>query len=592
MLGTMSTISHLSRLCGRAFAAEGIDPSYGEVTPSQRPELSQFQCNGALAAARQTGRPPREMAEAVAAHLRAHRELAEVGVAGPGFINLTLSDRFIAEQIQSMEVDPRLGATPTRPALTVVVDYAGPNVAKPMHVGHLRATIIGDSLLRIMRFLGHRVIGDPHFGDWGLQMGQVIAEIERRQPDLPYFDASCTGPYPETPPVTLDDLQEIYPLSSARSETDTEWAVQVRKTTLDLQQGRPGYVALWRHMKAVSEQSQRQDFRDLGVDFDLWYGESDVQDRVGPLVKRLLAEGTAKESQGAVVIDVNEPDDNRDLPPFILATSRGAFLYSATDLATVEMRVEDLAADLILYVVDARQSDHFLLLFRAARRAGIAPPRVGLEHIRFGTMNGKDGKPFRTRAGGVVSLRDLIELVQEAARRRLREADIAQDYPVEEKEEIARQVGIAALKFGDLINNRQSDYLFDLDRFSAFEGKTGPYLQYGAVRIRSIQRKAAERGLRPGRVLDPALTVERDLMLELLGLEEAIMRAANLRAPHLVADYAFGLASRWSRFYDVCHILSEPDGDRQASWLTLADLTLRSLTLLLDLLGIKVPERM
>jgi arginyl-tRNA synthetase len=345
-------------------------------------------------------------------------------------------------------------------------------------------------------------------------------------------------------------------------------------------------------MKEVSEQSQRADFAALGVEFDLWYGESDVADRLAPLVKRMLSKGFAEESRGAIVIRVEQPGDNRELPPLILETSVGGFLYSTFDLATIDLRANDLHTDLALYVVDARQADYFEQLFRAARRTGIAPADMEMEHIKFGTMNGADGKPFRTRAGGVVSLSDLIGLIESAAHDRLAEAEIAQGYPPEEQDRIAHQVGIAALKFGDLINNRASDYLFDLDRFSSFEGKTGPYLQYGAVRIKSIQRRANERGLRKGRIEAPRVDTERNLMLGLTRLPEMVGRAIELRAPNHVAEYAFSLASVWNRFYDSCHILDEADAARQASWLSLADLTLRALTLVLDLLGIEVPERM
>jgi arginyl-tRNA synthetase len=588
----MSVLTELSGRVGAAFAEEGLDSTVGEVVVSQRPELAQFQSNGALAAAKSTGRSPRDLAEAVATRLAADPTFAKVEVAGPGFINLTLSDETLASYAESSSLEDGLGVETANRPQTVVVDYAGPNVAKAMHVGHLRATIIGDSLQRIFRLLGHKVIRDPHFGDWGLQMGQVIAAIAEQQPDLPYFDPELTGPYPDESPVTLDDLQRIYPEASTRFEQDPEFATRVRDVTVDLQRGRPGYLALWKHMKRVSEESQRRDFADLGVEFDLWYGESDVADRLEPLVERLRDSAIAEESRGAFIIRVDLPGDNRELPPLILETSVGAFLYSTTDLATLEMRARDLGADLILYVVDARQADHFELLFRAAVKAGLVPPTARMEHIRFGTMNGKDGKPFRTRAGGVVSLRDLIDLVQDAARRRLEEAEIAKDYPAEERERIARQVGIAALKFGDLVNNRQSDYTFDLDRFSSLEGKTGPYLQYGAVRIRSIQRKAQERELSSGRILAPLVEGERDLMLVLLRLPEVIGRAAELRAPNHVAEYSYLVASAWNRFYDSCHILDEEDPARQASWLALAAWTLRTLTLLLDLLGIEIPERM
>lgn len=588
----MSVLTELSEQVGAAFAAEGLDASLGAVVVSQRPELAQFQSNGALAVARAAGRNPRDLAEAVAARLASDPGFAKVEVAGAGFINLTLTDERLATFAATTADDIRLGIDLSATPQTVVVDYAGPNVAKAMHVGHLRATIIGDSLQRIFRLLGHRVIRDPHFGDWGFQMGLVIAAIADEQPGLPYFDSDFDGPYPEGSPVSLEDLQRIYPQAFIRSEQDPEFAARVRDTTVDLQRGRPGYLALWRHMKRVSEESQRRDFADLGVEFDLWYGESDVADRLEPLVKRLRESGIAEESRGALIIRVDLPDDNRDLPPLILETSVGAFLYSTTDLATLEMRAKDFGADLILYVVDARQADHFELLFRAALKAGLLPATTRSEHIRFGTMNGKDGKPFRTRAGGVVSLRDLIDLVQDTARRRLDEAEIAKDYSASERDLISRQVGIAALKFGDLVNNRQSDYTLDLDRFSSLDGKTGPYLQYGAVRIRSIQRKAADRGLVGGTLLPPVVEAERDLMLALLRLSDVIERSAALRAPNHIAEFAYQVASAWNRFYDTCHILDEEDPGRQASWLTLAGWTLRSLTTLLDLLGIEVPERM
>jgi arginyl-tRNA synthetase len=588
-----SLLSQLSERVGAAFAAEGLDAELGQVVVSSRPELAQFQSNGAMAAARIAGRAPREIAEAVAGKLRADSgPFTSIEVAGPGFLNLTIDDVFLAEQIGACSADSRLGVEGAPSPLTVLVDYAGPNVAKAMHVGHLRATIIGDSLARLFRFLGHLVIRDPHFGDWGLQMGQVIAAIEEAQPNLPYFDPEFDGPYPEDSPVSLEDLQELYPGSAERTESDPAWGERVRQITVDLQRGRPGYLALWRHMKSVSERSQREDFSALGVEFDLWYGESDVADLLGPLIADLRERGLAEESRGALVIRVELPDDKRDLPPLILETSRGAVLYGTTDLATVLHRVRDLGTDLILYVVDARQSDHFEQLFRAARKTGYAPETVRLEHIRFGTMNGPDGKPFRTRAGNVVSLRDLIGLITEAARRRLDEADLAKSYSETERETIARQVGVAALKFGDLINNRASDYTFDLERFSSFDGKTGPYLQYSAVRIQSIQRRAAALALEAGPVLPPDSEAERNLMLTLLHLPEVLARAADLRAPNHIAEYAFEVAAAWNRFYDVGRIIDESDPARRGSWLTLADFALRTLVTVLDLLGIEVPERM
>lgn len=565
-------------LAGEAFAELGLEPGFGEVLPSQRPELSQFQCNGAMAAAKQAGKPPREVADAVASALVQHAEIARTEVAGPGFINIDVTDETLAVWAQRSADDDHLGFTRDGPVLRVLIDYAGPNVAKAMHVGHIRATIIGDALARLFSFAGHEVIRDPHFGDWGFQMGLLIATVEEQGID------------PTT--ITLDDLQRIYPEATERARDDEDFAERARVTTVALQQGDEAALATWRTMKSVSEESQRKDFAALGVEFDLWYGESDIADRLNPLVDRIVSAGVAEESDGALVVRVDEPDDNRDWPPLILQSRAGGFLYSAFDVATVEMRVDELGVDLVLYVVDRRQADHFTQVFRAARRAGITDESVTLEHIWFGTMNGVDGKPFKTREGGVVTLGDLIEMVQRAARARIDEAQIAEDYPEEERALIARQVGVAALKFGDLVNNRSSDYVFDIDRFSSFEGKTGPYLQYAAVRIKSILRRAAVDGLSAGHVRQPTVPVERDLMLELLRFPEVVQRSIDLRAPNHVAEYAYLVAGAWNRFYDTCHILSEPDPTRQASWLALARWTETTLETLLRLLGIEVPDRM
>lgn len=574
----MSIQAHLSRITGEIFQDLGLPVELGEVVPSQRPELAQFQCNGAMAAAKTAGRPPRDIAVDVAERLAKLGEVEAAEVAGPGFINISLTPSSVAEWSNRTFAHERLGYERRDPPLTVLVDYAGPNVAKAMHVGHLRATIIGDSLARLFAFAGDRVIRDPHFGDWGFQMGLLIAAVKEQGLDP-------TG-------ITLDDLQTIYPAASERAESDPDFADRARRETVLLQSNDPESLEIWRNMKAVSEESQREDFNALGVGFDLWYGESDVHDRLAPLVEQLRDSGVAEESEGALVIRVDEPGDNREWPPLILLSRAGGFLYSTTDLATLQMRVNDLGADLILYVVDRRQSDHFTQLFRVARKAGMIPETVEMEHIDFGTMNGRDGKPFKTREGGVVRLGDVIEMIRQAARERLKEASLAKDYPEEERESIAFQVGVATLKFGDLINNRSSDYIFDLERFSSFEGKTGPYLQYQAVRIKSILRKASEHGVGPGEILPASDQTELDLVLELLRSPEVIDRALDLRAPNHIAEHAYNVAARFSTFYDRCHILSEEDSARQASWLSVAAWALANLEALLDLLGISVPDRM
>ncbi|MDW7709888.1 MAG: arginine--tRNA ligase [Deferrisomatales bacterium] len=582
----------LSSLVAEAFRTAGLDPSLGEVVVSARPDLGQFQCNGPLPAAKAAKANPRQIAQAVVDRLAHDDVFRYVSVAGPGFINLSLTDEFLATHAREMRSDQNLGCAPVASPQRIVLDYGGPNIAKPMHVGHLRAAIIGESLKRLARYLGHDVVGDVHLGDWGLQMGMVIAELARRRPDLPYFEATRSGPYPSASPVSASELEEIYPTASQRAKADPGFAEAARQATFELQQGRPGYRALWRHLVDVSVAELKADYDRLEVGFDLWLGESDAQPWIPPLIERLRAGGHARESEGALVVDVAEAGDAKELPPLLLLKSDGAALYGTTDLATLDHRVRDLGAQRVLYVVDKRQADHFTQVFRAARRTGIAPPAVGLEHIGFGTMNGSDGRPFKTREGGVMKLRDLLDLVTAKARERIREAGVARDYPPDEVERIAQLVGIATLKYADLSNHRAKDYIFDLERFSSFEGRTGPYLLYAAVRTRSILRKAAEAGLVPGTLAPAADDVERGVLLTLARYPDSLHAAFENRAPNILCDYAYELATAFTRFYQEHHILSQTDPARRASWLGLCDLTVRVLLQVLELLGIRVPERM
>lgn len=588
----MALRTTLTDIVADAFAAEGLDRSMGEVVVSQRPELADFQCNGALAAAKEAGRSPREIAEAVVSRIADVEIVAATSIAGPGFINLTVADDALAGDVQSMADNDRLAVPLTSEPRRVVVDYGGPNMSKALHVGHLRAAVIGESIKRLFRFLGHDTVGDIHMGDWGMPIGQLIVELEDRQQDLAYFDPEFDGEYPSESPVDLDDLSEMYPVITKRCADDPTVAERARVATFELQNGRQGYLALWRHFHDVSVAEQRKDFDDLGVHFDVWYGESTVNERLEPLVRRLLASGVARESDGAIIVDVARPDDKKELPPLLLTRSDGSYLYSTTDLATVEMRVEDMGMELGLYVVDIRQGLHFEQVFRAARRADIAGDDVDLEHIGFGTVNDRHGKPFKTREGGVLRLGDLLELVTEAASGRLDDAHIAEDYSPDERRQIARQVGLAALKFGDLSNHRTSNYVFDIDRFASFEGKTGPYLQYSSVRIQSILRRAADAGFDAGPIVAPSVAAERALMLRLVRLADVLVRAADLRAPNVIAEFAYDVATDFSRFYEHCHIMSEEDVARRASWLALVSTTLDTMRLLLDLLGIEIPERM
>jgi len=586
-----SLLSTLTSIFEDAFTAQGLDRSFGEVTVSQRPDLGQFQCNGALPAAKQAKQNPRAIAQGIVDGLKNRPMFADLSLAGPGFINITLTDEYLEEWINRIDGDERLGCARKVDPCNVVLDFGGPNVAKSMHVGHLRSSIIGDSLQRLFRFVGDNVTSDIHMGDWGTQMGMLITELRRREPDLPYFDPDFSGPYPEESPVTMEDLEMLYPQASGRCKEDPEAMEEARIATAELQQGRPGYMALWRHFVDVSIAALRRDFGSLGVTFDLWLGESDASPRIPTMIERLKEKGLVDISQGAQVIHLPPREGEKEVPPLILVKSDGGVMYGTTDLATIEQRVNDLEADIIIYVVDARQALHFEQVFRAARITGIAPTGVALEHAPFGTMNGRDGRPFKTRAGGVMKLQDLIQMAREQAELRMQEADIAQDYPEEERREIARKVGIAAVKYADLSNHRTSDYIFDLEKFTRFEGRTGAYLLYAAVRIKSILRKAAERGFAPGRILAPG-SRERELVLTLAGLPEAIAMSYDKRAPNYLCDYIYALAQAFSRFYQNCHILSEENEALRGSWLALAALCLRQFELVLGLLGIEIPERM
>lgn len=580
----------LSALLGRAFAAQGLDAGLGAVRPAARPDLAPFQCNGALAGAKAAGKKPRDIAEAVAAAIAGDPLLERAEIAGPGFINLTPSHAALTERAQALAADPRAGALTVEQPRRVVIDFGGPNVAKAMHVGHLRSTIIGDALQRLFRFRGDNVTSDVHLGDWGLQMGQIIMELKRERPDLPYFDEAGEGPYPEESPVTMDDLQAIYPRASAACKEDPARLQEAQDATRALQQGRPGYVALWRHFLNVSVEALKKDFARLGVTFDLWKGESDADPIIEEMAELLRRRGVAVEDQGALVIHVAEEGDRKEMPPLILLKSDGAALYATTDLATILERVRLWAPDLILYVVDKRQGLHFEQVFRAAKRAGFVD-RTQLEHIAYGTMNGPDGKPFKTRAGGVLKLSDLIEQAQARALERMAEAHLAEELGAEERAAVALQIGLAAVKFADLSHDRATDYVFDLDRFMTFEGKTGPYLLYAAVRVKSLMRRAADQGAQPGAIVIGA-PEERALVLALDAFERALRNACDKRAPNFLTDHAYSLAQAFSAFYAACPVLGADDAAVRASRLALAALTLKQLEIALDLLGMTAPERM
>ncbi len=568
---------------------------------SGRPELGQFQCNGALPAAKVRKENPREVAQAIIDAVEEPEIFADLSIAGPGFINITLTDAFLGDWISRISADPRHGVPIASAPRRIVMDYGGPNVAKSMHVGHLRSSIIGDSLHRLIAFVGDDVVSDIHLGDWGLQMGLLIVELKRRQPDLPFFDPDNYGPWPEESPVTIEDLEDMYPIASARTtakEGDDEATLEAKRiardearaATAELQRGNPGYYALWKHFRAVSMEALKRDFSSLQVDFDLWYGESDAQSLIPEMIEHLRTGGFVEESDGAQVIFLPPDEGEKELPPLILINRDGGVGYGTTDLATIKQRIRDFAPDEILYVVDARQGNHFEQVFRAARRTGISDD-AHLEHLGFGTMNGPDGRPFKTRAGGVLKLNDLIEMARAQALSRMTETGVAQDYDESERSEIARLVGIATIKYADLMNHRTSNYIFDLEKFTSFEGRTGAYLLYTAVRCKSILRKAAERGFGEGDIIPPSDN-ERNLVLSLCALPDALYLAYDKRAPNYLCEFLFTLAQEFSRFYANCHILTESNERVRGSWLSLVRLVLRQFELGLGILGITAPERM
>ena len=578
----------MSRACEEAFAAEGLDASYGRVNLSNRPDLCEFQCNGAMAAAKAAHANPFEIAEKIAARLKENPLFEQVEAVRPGFINLNLSAAAAADYVNELSVDPGASVEKTGQGKTAVLDYGGANVAKPLHVGHLRSAIIGEALKRLYRFMGYQAIGDVHLGDWGLQMGLIIEAVREAQPSLPYFDEGFKGDYPSEPPFTISDLEEIYPAASARAKTDENFSERAHAATLRLQQGDPGYTALFKHVLDVSKRDLKKNYDALDVHFELWKGESDVQHYIAGMLADFEKQGILKESEGARVIEVARPDDAKEIPPCLVQKSDGAYLYATTDLATLIERESLYHPDEIFYITDKRQSMHFEQVFRAARLSGIVPPEHALRHLGFGTMNGKDGKPFKTRDGGVLRLEYLLKEVRDAVYERMAETDLPED----EKRQTAAMIGLAALKYGDLSNQATKDYVFDVERFSSFEGNTGPYILYTVVRIRSILRKCRENGVTPGSILPAAAAAEKTLQLTLCRMGEVLTESFAEKAPHKLCQYLYELSNAFNAFYRDNHILSEPDAARQRGWIGLLELTEKVLVLFLDLLGIKAPERM
>ena len=574
-----------------AFEKAGYDPEYGKVTVSNRPDLCEYQCNGAMAGAKAYKKAPFMIADDVVVYLKESKIFSMAEVVKPGFINLRVKEEFLADYLKEMGADPKYSVQTAESPKTIIIDYGGPNVAKPLHVGHLRSAIIGEALKRMGRFMGHKVIGDVHLGDWGLQMGLIITELHERKPDLPYFQEDFTGEYPAEAPFTISDLEEIYPAASKRSKEDEAYREAALEATAQLQKGSRGYRALWKHIMNVSVTDLKKNYGDLNVDFDLWKGESDAQPYIPDMVAYLKDNGFAREDQGVLVVDVKEETDTKEVPPCIILKSDGASLYATTDLATIVERMKLYDPDEILYLTDKRQEMHFIQVFRVAKKAAIVKPETELVHLGFGTMNGKDGKPFKTREGGVMRLENLVKDINEEMFRKIMDNH---EIDPEEARATAKIVGLSAIKYGDLSNQASKDYVFDIDRFTSFEGNTGPYILYTIVRIKSILNRYREGGnkVEEKKIGLAANESEKALMLELSKFNAVMKNAFEENAPHKICAYIYDLANAFNRFYHETKILSEENEGQKGSWIALLELTRNVLETSIDVLGFSAPERM
>ena len=584
-------LDRITAAVSEAFVNCGYEAEYGKVTISNRPDLCEYQCNGAMAGAKKYHCAPIQIANKVAESLKEQELFSEVNAVNPGFLNLKLAPAYVQEYLQAMADDERLGCDRTENPKTIIIDYGGPNVAKPLHVGHLRSAIIGESVKRLGRFVGHNVTGDIHLGDWGLQMGLIITELKERNPDLVYFDENYTGEYPTEAPFTISELEEIYPAASARSKEDEAYKEQAMHATYLVQHGHRGYQAILRHILNVSVTDLKRNYANLNVEFDLWKGESDAQPYIPDMVEKLKKEGFAYESEGALVVDVKEDTDTKEVPPCMILKSDGASLYTTTDLATLVERRKLFDPDEVIYVVDKRQEMHFIQVFRCAKKTGLVKPETDLEFLGFGTMNGKDGKPFKTREGGVMRLEYLISDINEKMYQKIAENP---EISEEEARETARKIGLSAIKYGDLSNQASKDYVFDIDRFTSFEGNTGPYILYTIVRIKSILNKYQAQGgdLTKGRIPAAENDSQKALELVLARFNGALENAFDELAPHKVCAYIYELANAFNKFYHETKILGEENEEKRAGLVAVLQLTKRVLETCIDVLGFEAPERM
>lgn len=579
-----------------AFQAAGYDPALGKVTLSNRPDLCEYQCNGAMAGAKQYRKAPIMIANDVAAQLAGSKVFQEVNAVAPGFLNLKVSAEFLLEYVKGMRAEEKFGLEAPKQVKKIIIDYGGPNIAKALHVGHLRSAIIGESVKRIARYMGHEIIGDIHMGDWGMPMGLVIHELQLRKPQLVYFDESYTGEYPKEAPFTIAELEEIYPTASGKSKEDPVYKEQAMEATHKLQSGVRGYRALWNHIMRVSIADLKRNYHNLNVDFELWKGESDAHPYIPDMVKYMKDEGYAYISDGALVVDVKEETDTKEIPPCMILKSDGAALYNTTDLATIQMRMEEYEPDKMIYLTDKRQDLYFEQVFRCAKKTKLVKPETELFHIGFGTMNGKDGKPYKTRQGGVPRLENLIAEINEEMLRKIKENGETKGYHVEEEEAVAtaKIVGLAAIKYGDLSNQPAKDYVFDVERFTSFEGDTGPYILYTIVRIKSILAKYQDKGgdLKAAMLGAVENDSEKALVMELCKFNATMEAAYEECAPNKICAYIYDLANQFNRFYHETPILAEADAAKKGGWIALLELTKDVLEACIEVLGFSAPERM
>ena len=582
----MSILNELKKDIKKYIENAGYEVDTLAIETSNRRDLGEYQLNDAMQLAKKYKENPRAIAEKIVKELEKDSRFININIAGPGFINISLSTSYISEILNKMNED-LFNNIDKREKRKVIIDYGGANVAKALHVGHLRSANIGEALKRLARALGYEVLGDAHLGDYGRPLGFVVLEISKQYPDLPYFDPEYKGDYQElTLPITNEDLEKLYPLASQKAKEDEKYLEEGRIVTAKIQNHERGYYDLWKKVVEISKEDIKKIYDILNTEFDLWLGESDAVEYFDELNEIFESKGLLQQSEGATIIDVSKEEDNSPMPPLLFIKSNGTLSYETTDLATILQRKKEFNPDEIWYVVDGRQALRFEQIFRAVRLSNLVRDDVILEHVNFGTMNGKDGKPFKTRDGGVMTLKSLIKLVNEETLKRINNESIKED----EKADISLSVAIAALKYADLLPYRGTDYIFELEKFADLDGKTGSYLLYSTIRMKSLLNKAKD--ISYNTVKEITGTAEKNIVLSLLELSTVLNNSLDSKSLNEIADYLYVLTSQYNKFYSENRVLTEENKEKQEAWLILTKVVYEVNMLLLDILGIKVPEKM